>query len=61
VKSLSASTTILAGLLILFSPSAGSNQAGDTTIRITGQTPGATPFIDNVHLTASNTSVIKSN
>ena len=60
MKSLSVSTTILAGLLILFSPIAGSNQAGDTTIRITGQTPGATPFIANVHLTASNTSVLKS-
>jgi hypothetical protein len=60
VKILSVSTTILAGLLILFSPIAGSNQADDTTIRITGQTPGATPFIANVHLTASDTSVLKS-
>ena len=60
MKILSVSTTILAGLLILFSPIAGSNQAGDTTIRITGQTPGATPFIANLHLTASNTTVLKS-
>jgi len=60
VKILSVSATILAGVLILFSPIAGSNQADDTTIRITGQTPGATPFIANVHLTASNTIVLNS-
>ncbi len=56
----SVSAMILAGVLILFSTTAGSNQADDTTIRITGQTPGATPFIANLHLTASNTTVLKS-
>src|SRR5882724_6214366 len=60
MKILSVSATILAGVLILFAPIAGSNQADDTTIRITGQTPGATPFIANLHLTASNTTVLKS-
>ena len=60
MKILSVSATILAGLLILFSPIAGSNQADDTTIIITGQTPGATPFIANLDLTASNTTVLES-
>jgi len=39
---------------------ARATQADDTTIRITGYTPGATPFISNVHLVASDTSVLKS-
>jgi arylsulfate sulfotransferase len=52
--------TIIAGLLAVFSPVADPNQADDTTIRITGQTPGVTPFISNLSLTASNTSVLKS-
>jgi arylsulfate sulfotransferase len=60
MKILSVSATVVAGVLILFSPIAGSNQADDTTIRITGQTPGATPFIANLHLTASNTTVLNS-
>ena len=60
MKIVSISATIIAGVLMLFSPVAGSNQANDTDIRITSQTPGATPFISNVHLTASNTSVLKS-
>src|SRR5438477_3835159 len=51
---------IVAGVLILLSPLAGSNQADDTTIRITGQTRDATPFISNLHLLASNTTVLKS-
>src|SRR6266481_6600272 len=59
MKIVSISTAILAGFLILFCPSADSTQADDTTIRITGYEPGATPFISNVHLTASNTSVLK--
>jgi arylsulfate sulfotransferase len=45
---------------VIFPHVARATQADDTTIRITGQTPGATPFIANVHLTASNTSVLKS-
>jgi len=35
-------------------------QADDTTIRVTGYVPGATLFIMNLHLTASDTSVLKS-
>jgi len=36
------------------------NQADDTTITITGHTPGSTPFLSQVSLNASDTSVIKS-
>jgi len=59
MKILSIPSTIVAGVLILFSPIAGSNQADDTTIRINGYTPGVTPFISNVSLTASDTTVLK--
>ncbi len=52
--------TIVAGLFTLFVPFAESNQANDTTIRINGHTPGVTPFISNLSLTASNTTVLKS-
>jgi arylsulfate sulfotransferase len=51
--------TVVAGVLLLFSPFAGSNQADDTTITIDGYTPGVTPFISNVSLTASDTTVLK--
>ena len=51
--------TVLAGILVLFAPFAGSNQADDTTITINGYTPGVTPFISNVSLTASDTTVLK--
>ena len=40
--------------------SAYATQADDTTITITGQTAGPTPFISQLSLTASDTSVIKS-
>src|SRR6266404_3296422 len=60
MKKLFASITIVTGLFLLFVPFAGSNQAGDTTIRINGHTPGVTPFISNLSLTASNTTVLKS-
>lgn len=60
MKIVSKPVTIIAGALMLFSPRAGSNQANDTNIQITGQTPGATPFISNLHLTASSTSALKS-
>jgi hypothetical protein len=60
MKIRSASITVVTGLVLLFVPSAGSNQAGDTTIRINGHTPGVTPFISNVSLTASDTTVLKS-
>ena len=51
--------SIVTGLFIAFAPFAGSNQAGDTTIRINGYTAGATPFISNLNLKASNTAVVK--
>jgi len=51
---------IVAGLFLLFVPFTGANQADDTTIRINGYMSGATPFISNLHLTASDTSVLKS-
>jgi len=35
-------------------------QADDTTITITGQTPGVTPFISKLTLEVSNTTVLKS-
>jgi arylsulfate sulfotransferase len=60
MKNLFASIVIVGGLLIAFDPFAGSNQADDTTIRINGYTPGVTPFISKLSLTASNTAVLKS-
>jgi hypothetical protein len=60
MKIVSVSTAVLAGFLVLFCRSAGATQADDTIIRITGDDPGVTPFISNIHLTASNTSVLKS-
>src|SRR6266404_3809115 len=39
---------------------ADATQADDTTIRITAQTAGATPFINKVTLAVSNTTVLKS-
>ena len=60
MKNLFASITIVAGLFMLFVPFAGSNQADDTTITINGYTPGVTPFIGKLSLTASNTAVLKS-
>ena len=60
MKIRSISINVVAGLFTLFVPFAGSNQAGDTTIRINGHTPGVTPFISNLSLTASDTTVLKS-
>ena len=40
--------------------SPAANQADGTTITINGYTAGVTPFISNLHLTASNTAVLKS-
>ena len=51
---------IVAGALFVFPHVARANQADDTTITIHGYTPGITPFISNLHLTASNTAVLKS-
>jgi arylsulfate sulfotransferase len=60
MKKLFASITIVAGLVLLVVPFAVSNQADDATIRINGHTPGLTPFISNVSLTASDTTDLKS-
>ena len=59
MKYILASIVSLAGLCLLFVPFAGSNQADDTTIRILGFTPGVTPFVGKVNLTATNTTVLK--
>jgi hypothetical protein len=56
-----ASSLIIAiALLAVFSRCAFASQADDTTITITAQIAGATPFIDQLTLDASNTDVIKS-
>src|SRR5437763_12300680 len=60
MKTLLGSIVVAVGLFILIVPLAVSNQADDTTIRIVGYTAGATPFISNLHLTATDTSVLKS-
>lgn len=49
-----------AALLMLASPMALATQADNTTITIDAKNPGATPFISQLTLTASSTSVIKS-
>ena len=54
------SLTIVGAVFIVFSHLAGATQADDTTITITGQTAGATPFISQLTLTASDTTVLKS-
>ncbi len=51
---------LAAALLLLLSPLGLATQADDTTITIDSQTPGVTPFINQLSLTASDTSVIKS-
>ena len=47
-------------VLIAFTNPVGATQADDTTITITGHTAGATPFISNLTLEVSDTSVLKS-
>src|SRR6266581_7524851 len=54
------SLIILGAVLIVFSHLAGATQADDTTITIESQTAGATPFLSQLTLTASDTTVIKS-
>ena len=54
------SLTIIGVGLCIFSHLAGASQADDTTITITGKTPGVTPFISKVTLQVSNTTVLKS-
>jgi arylsulfate sulfotransferase len=54
------STVIVGAVFMVFSHLAGASEADDTTITITGQTPGVTPFISQLTLVASNTTVLKS-
>lgn len=54
------SLIIVAAVFMLSSHLAGASEADDTTITITGQTPGVTPFISQLTLVASNTTVLKS-
>jgi Arylsulfotransferase (ASST). len=51
---------VVSAVIVVFSDFACASQADDTTIRITGQAAGATPFISKVSLAVSNTSVLKS-
>lgn len=59
VAALFAVAAVLVVAFAVFPRIARATQAEDTTIRISGYTPGATPFISNLHLVASDTSVIK--
>src|SRR5882762_9472224 len=54
------SLIVLGAVLMVFSHLAGANEADDTTITITGDTAGPTPFISNLTLDVSDTSVLKS-
>ena len=54
------SLIVVGAVFIVFSHLAGADQAHDTTITITGHTAGATPFISQLSLAVSNTSVLKS-
>lgn len=51
---------ILLTVGLLVSPVASATQADDTTVDITGQTAGPTPFISQISLLVSQTSVLKS-
>jgi arylsulfate sulfotransferase len=54
------SLIIISAAFMVFTHLAGANQADDTTITITGDTAGPTPFISNLTLDVSDTSVLKS-
>ena len=54
------SLIVVVAVIMVLSHLAGASQADDTTIRITGHTAGATPFISKVTLEVSNTTVLKS-
>src|SRR5689334_13759089 len=54
------SLLIVSLLCALVSQSVMATQADDTTIEITGQTAGVTPFIEQLTLSASDSSVIAS-
>lgn len=61
IRSIIAASMFAAAIFFTVLPYvARATQADDTIIRFTGYTPGATPFISNVHLIASDTSVLKS-
>src|SRR5438128_13938 len=51
---------IISGAFMVFTNLAAANQADDTTITITGHTAGVTPFISQLTLAVSNTTVLKS-
>ena len=51
---------IIGAVFMVLSHLAGATEADDTTITITGQTAGATPFISKLTLMVSNTTVLKS-
>src|SRR6476620_12424542 len=54
------SLVVVSGVFMVFSHVAGATQADDTTIRITGDAAGVTPFITKLTLDVSSTSVLKS-
>ena len=54
------SIIIIGVVFVVLTHLAGASQADDTTITITGHTAGATPFISNLTLNVSNTTVLKS-
>ena len=54
------SLIIIGAVFMVFTNLAAANQADDTTITITGHTAGVTPFISQVTLEVSNTTVLKS-
>ena len=51
---------ISVAVLMVLTNLVGANEADDTTITITGHTAGATPFISNLTLEVSNTTVLNS-
>src|SRR5436309_5616815 len=54
------SLMIVGAVFMVLTHLAGASQADDTTITITGDTAGPTPFISNLTLAVSNTAVLKS-
>ncbi len=54
-----ASLIVLLAVFTVSPQAAKATQADDTTITITGQTPGSVPFLSQLTLIASDTSVIK--
>jgi hypothetical protein len=54
------SLIIIGFVFMVFANLAGATEADDTTITITGHTAGPTPFISNLTLQVSNTTVLNS-